>query len=72
MYPDVFVIVVLKPKLMAGPPTAPAGALEEPLAQPPPAPPIPIIKPLFTIVTVSPVVPPDRFRAYPPVVVEYT
>jgi hypothetical protein len=70
MYPEVFVIVVLNPKFIAGPPAAPLpGGLLPELFEPP-APPIPIMKPLFTIVTASPVLPPDRFSAYPPVEVE--
>jgi hypothetical protein len=57
--------VVLNDKDSAVPPTEP---VPEAFA---PAPPIPIIKPLFTILTVSPVAPPVNAKPGVPVEVEY-
>jgi hypothetical protein len=60
-------IVVLNPRERAGPPEAAVALLTKAT---PPLPPIPAIYPRLTILTVSPVVPPDNDSAGVPVLVE--
>jgi hypothetical protein len=62
----VLLIVALNDRLKAGPPAVGATLLT-----PPPAPPCPIINPLLTMVSVSPVVPPVKPNPALPVDVAY-
>jgi hypothetical protein len=64
------VILILYPKLMAGPPGLPGvdGLIEPPKT---PSPPLPIMKPLLTNVMASPAVAPEIVKAGVAVSVEY-